>query len=51
MLGNRTPREVCKTANGRERVARSVRTMPDVSSPGGAIPVPREELLRELGIS
>lgn len=49
-LGNRTPRKSCKTEAGRRRVAQLVRTMPPMQIPGGTIPPPREELLRELGI-
>lgn len=49
-LGNKTPRAACKTGAGRERVARLVRAMAPMQVPGGEIPVPRKELLRELGI-
>jgi hypothetical protein len=49
-LGNKTPRAACKTAKGRLRVARMIRSMPDMLAPGASIPPPREELLRELGI-
>ena len=48
-LGGRTPREACRTASGRQKVAMLIRTMPD---PGGPAPVrvPREAMLRELGL-
>ena len=50
-LGDLTPREACATEDGRRHVAILVRTMPAVTTPSGPIEVPREELLRELGIS
>jgi len=49
-LGNKTPREACKTEGGRRLVAVMVRTMPPALIPGGSIPPPRRELLRELGL-
>jgi hypothetical protein len=50
LLGNVTPRAAARTAEGRHRVARMIRTMPDVKTSGKLIPAPREWLLRELGI-
>ncbi len=49
-LGNRTPREACRTVEGRRHVALLVRTMPPAMIEGGTIPAPREMLMRELGI-
>ncbi|MDZ4772123.1 MAG: antitoxin Xre/MbcA/ParS toxin-binding domain-containing protein [Planctomycetota bacterium] len=49
-LGGMTPREACQTPEGRRRVERLVRTMPDPTYPGGSIRAPREEVLRELGL-
>jgi hypothetical protein len=51
MLGGQTPRQACKHAEGRRQVEVLVRTMADMEYPGGSIPAPREELLRELGIA
>ncbi len=50
-LGDLTPREACKTADGRRRVALLVNTMSPIGSPYGPIEVPRAELLRELGLA
>lgn len=51
-LDGRTPRQAVKTAAGRRKVARMIRTMPDPLGPAGLIRglVPREEMLRELGL-
>jgi len=50
-LGGKTPRETCKTAKGRQKVALMIRTMPKPGGPAGVdIEVPREEMLRELGL-
>jgi len=49
-LGGLSPRQACKAADGRRRVERLVRTMPAARYPGGTLPLPRDELLRELGI-
>ena len=49
-LGGLSPRQACKTAEGRRQVERLVRTMPAATYPGGTLPPPRDELLRELGI-
>jgi len=51
VLGQLTPRECCRSPEGRRRVARLVRTLPTVSLPGGSVAPPREELLRRLGLS
>ncbi len=50
-LGGLSPRQACKTAEGRRKVERLVRTMPAATYPGGTLPPPRDELLRELGIA
>lgn len=50
-LGNRTPREVAKSEAGRRRVAWMIRTMPSSMSPNGPIEPPREEMLREIGVT
>ncbi|HEX5009892.1 MAG TPA: antitoxin Xre/MbcA/ParS toxin-binding domain-containing protein [Planctomycetota bacterium] len=50
-LGRRSPREACRTPEGRQRVAILVRTMRDSAIPGGFVPAPRDWLLRELGIA
>jgi hypothetical protein len=49
-LGGVSPRQACKSAEGRRQVERLVRTMPAARYPGGTLPVPRDEMLRELGI-
>ena len=50
-LNGRTPREACRTEIGRQEVAILIRTIPDpVSNAGVDIPVPRQAMLRELGI-
>jgi len=48
-LGDRTPREHCRTEQGRREVAVMVRTMSD---PGGmpGLRMPRARLLKELGL-
>lgn len=50
VLSGRTPREAVATPAGRRTVALLVRTMPAVLGPAGPIQVPRDELLRTLGI-
>ncbi|MBI5725558.1 MAG: SEC-C domain-containing protein [Planctomycetes bacterium] len=49
VLGGKTPREACRTPDGRRQVAILIRTTPD---PMGAVPVqvPRQAMLRELGL-
>jgi len=49
-LGGLSPRQACKTPEGRRRVERLVRTMPAATYPGGTLPPLRDELLRELGL-
>lgn len=50
-LGNRTPRQVARTKEGREQIAMMIRTRPAVGAPGGiSIEPPRAEMLRALGI-
>ncbi len=50
-LAGRTPRAVAVDPEGRERVARMIRSMPPAGGPGGiSIDPPREEMLRELGL-
>ena len=51
MLGGKTPRQMCKTEAGRKKVAMVIRTIPNpVGNQGVAIDVPRDEMLRELGL-
>ena len=49
VLGDKTPRETCRTAAGRREVATLIRTIPD---PMGNAPVtvPRTAMLEELGL-
>lgn len=53
-LGGQTPREACRTAEGRRRVAMMIRSMPRPGGmeefPGGGVDVPRREMFRELGL-
>ncbi len=47
----KTPRQMCQSAEGRERVARMIRTMPKSRGPDGAdIDVPRKGMLKALGL-
>lgn len=48
MLGNRTPRQVCKTTAGRRKVEAMIRSMPAAGSPHGPLEPPRAELLEEI---
>ncbi|MBS3821460.1 MAG: SEC-C domain-containing protein [Phycisphaerae bacterium] len=50
VLNDRTPRQACKTTEGREKVRTLIRTIPD---PMGNAPVhvPRHAMLRELGLA
>jgi hypothetical protein len=51
-LKQQTPRHAVQAAAGRRRVAQLIRAMADVPGPDGTVlPVPREEMLRELGIA
>ncbi len=49
ILKGKTPRQVCRTPEGKEHIAMMIRTIPD---PMGDVPirVPRQEMLRELGL-
>jgi hypothetical protein len=49
VLGGKTPRQACRTPEGRERVTTLIRTMPDPMGPA-PVTVPRREMLRELGL-
>ncbi len=49
-LGGKTPRQACRTAAGRQQVLMLIRTMPDPMA-GAAVRVPRESMLRELGLT
>jgi hypothetical protein len=50
-LDGKTPRQMCRSAKGRERVARMIRTMPTSRGPGGIdIDVPRAEMFKALGL-
>lgn len=50
-LCGKTPREACRTEAGRRRVAQMIRSMPrPTTGTGPPVDVPREEMLRELGI-
>jgi hypothetical protein len=52
MFGRKTPREMCRTADGKKQVARYIRTIPKpVSSTGPEIEVPRKEMFDALGLS
>lgn len=51
-LGGKTPRQTVKTKAGRKQVALMIRTWPNQEGPDGKkISPPREEMLRELGLS
>lgn len=51
MLGGQSPRERCRTAEGRREVAALIRGIPGTPGPGGGtIEPPREEMLRRLGL-
>jgi hypothetical protein len=49
-FGGKTPRQACRSKQGRLRVAAMIRSMPAVGTPDGPIEPPRERLLRELGL-
>lgn len=48
-LGGLTPRQACRTADGRAKVARLIRTYPEPMGIPGIV-VPREEMMRRLGL-
>jgi len=51
ILGGETPRERCRTEDGRREVAALIRGIPGNPAPGaGTIEPPREEMLRRLGL-
>lgn len=50
VLGHKTPREACQTKAGRQQVTTLIRTIPDPMGQA-AVRVPREAMLRELGLS
>ena len=51
MFEGKTPRQMCKSKADRQKVARVIRTIPaPVGNPGVKIEVPRQAMLRELGI-
>ena len=49
-LGGKTPRQACRTQDGRQQVIMLIRTMPDPMG-RGTVRVPREAMLRELGLA
>lgn len=49
-LDGKTPREAASSEAGRARIAAMIRSMPRPRGLGGDFDVPREEMLRELGI-
>jgi hypothetical protein len=51
ILDGKTPRQACKTKAGKQKVAMLIRTIPQpVGNEGVEIDVPREEMLRSLGL-
>jgi hypothetical protein len=51
-FGGRTPRRMCATERGRREVELLIRSIPSPAGPEGAdLEVPREEMLRSLGIT
>ena len=50
VLGGKTPRHACQTEAGRQQVTMLIRTMPDPMG-RGTVRVPREAMLRELGLT
>jgi len=51
VLDGKTPRQACKTKAGKQKVAMLIRTIPQpVGNEGVEIDVPREEMLRSLGL-
>lgn len=52
MLGGKTPRETCRTAEGKGRIARLIRTIPKPTGPGGAdVDIPRKQMFDALGLT
>jgi len=50
-LGGKTPRQTCKTDEGRKRVAILIRSIPNPTGPGPKVEVPREEMFKALGLT
>jgi hypothetical protein len=51
MFDGLTPREVCTTEAGRHEVRRAIANIvPPLTDQGMSIRIPREEMLRELGL-
>ncbi|MBN1845317.1 MAG: DUF2384 domain-containing protein [Sedimentisphaerales bacterium] len=51
MLDGKTPRQMCLSEAGRQKVATLIRTIPTpVGNPGVKIDIPRQQMLRELGL-
>ena len=48
-LAGRSPRQVCRTAGGRQKVAMMIRAIPEPTGPE-PIQVPRQAMLRKLGL-
>ena len=52
VFNGKTPRETCRTAEGRKKVARMIRATPrPVGSPGVTVDVPRAAMLKALGLT
>jgi hypothetical protein len=50
VLGGKTPRQACRTPDGRRQVTMLIRTAPDPMGPA-PVRVPRQAMLRELGLA
>ena len=50
MFGGKTPREMARTKPGAEEVRRWIQSYPRSGSPHGPLDVPRDRMLRELGL-
>ena len=52
LLDGNTPRELTKTEAGRKKVAMLIRAIPaPTGNPGIVVDIPRDEMLRELGLA
>jgi len=52
MFGGKTPRQMCRTPEGRRQVARLIRTTPKPMGPAGPdVDVPRKEMFDALGLN
>jgi len=49
ILGGKTPRQACRTADGRQQVTTMIRTMPDPMG-RATVHVPRQAMIQELGL-